>query len=303
MARPINPDPPAVPAGLAAVDAGTGGALVLSWQANAERDLKNYNVYYGTLEGQYPTKLTFGAAVTSALLAGLQDGFRYFFVISATNTSGNESARSAPVSGVPHLIQGIAPPRAITDLMVSRSGPDLVLTWTQPTVDIYGRPTTVARYNIYAAPGPSSVGSGTYLIGTNIGGTSTTFTHAGAAASPGNLYYVVTALDSNGFASGAGRELPNGINGLSVSLVSAGPLVVRLTWPAVTTDLQGYATLIDHYQVHLTAAPAGRGSLDSSTIFRDNVQVLSVDLDLTGLSGPSYFSVIAVDNQGNLSPF
>jgi len=280
-----------------------GGALVLSWQPSAERDLKSYNLYYGSLQGQYPAKLTFGAAATSTLVTGLQDGFRYLFVISATNTSGNESAQSVPVSGVPHLIQGIAPPRAITDLDVTRSGPDLVLTWSQPTEDIYGRPTTVARYDIYAAPSPNAVKSAVNLAGTRIGATNTTFTHTGAAVSPGNISYVVTAVDTNGFESGAGRELPNGVNPLLISLVSASPQVVRLTWPAVTTDFIGYPTLIGHYQVHRSATPVGRGSIDSSTIFRDNVQVLSVDLDLTGLSGPSYFSVIAVDNQGNLSPF
>ncbi|HEV8701850.1 MAG TPA: C25 family cysteine peptidase [Candidatus Polarisedimenticolia bacterium] len=303
LARPINPNPPAVPTGLAAVDAGTGGTLLLSWRANSESDLKSYRIFYGTTEGQYPTQLTFGPAVTSSLLVGLQDGIRYVFVISATNTSGQESTQSTPVFGVPHTIQGIAPPSSITDLKVTRSGQDLVLTWSQPTLDIYGRATTVARYDIYAAPTPNAVKSAINRIGTLMGATSTTFTHTGAAISPGNKFYVVTATDTNGFESGAGRELPNGINPLQISLVSASPLVVRLTWPAITTDLLGNPTLIHHYQIHRSATPAARASLNSSTIFRDNVQVLSVDLDLTGLSDPSYFSVIAVDNQGNLSPF
>ena len=302
-ALPINPGPPSVPTGLTVADSGNGGTLLVSWQGNPERDIKTYNVSYGQVEGQYSTRLTLGATVRSVLLTGLQDGFRYFFVISATNTSGNESAPSAPVPGVPHLIQGIAPPRSITDLNVSRSGANLVLTWSAPTVDIYGRPTTVARYEIYAAPTANAVKSAAHLIGTNTGATSTTFTHAGAATSPGNLCYLVIAIDTNGYASGAGRELPNGIGDLSVSLVTVSPPVVRLSWPAVTTDLLGFPTLIDHYRVHRTGAPVGRGGLDSSTIFRDNILVTSVDLDLTGLSGPSYFSVLAVDNQGNLSPF
>lgn len=302
-ALPINPGPPSVPGGLTVSDAGTGATLNVSWQASSERDIKTYNVYYGLIEGSYPTKLTFGPTVTSSLLTGLQDGIRYYFVISATNTSGNESARSAPVPGVPHLIQGIAPPRSITDLDVARSGSNLVLTWSAPTVDVYGRPTTVARYDIYAGTAADSLKSAAHLIGTNVGGTNTTFTHAGAATSPGNLFYVVTAVDTNGFASGAGRELPNGISDLNLSLVTAAPPVVRLSWPAITTDLLGFPTLVHHYQIHRTPAPVGRQFLNSTTIFRDNIQVLSVDLDLTGLTGPSYFSVIAVDNQGNLSPY
>ena len=305
-ALPINPGPPSVPAGLAAGDAGTGATLNLSWQLNPERDIRTYNVYYGQTQGSYPTKLTFGPTVTSSLLTGLQNGTPYYFVISATNTSGNESARSSPVPGVPHLIEGIAPPRSITDLDVTRSASNLsnlVLTWSAPTVDVYGRATTVARYEIYAASGPGSLKSAAHLIGTNIGGTNTTFTHVGAATSPGNLFYVVTAIDTNGFASGTGRELPNGISDLNLLLVSATPPVVQLSWTAVSTDFLGFPTLIDHYQIHRTSVPVGRQSLDSTTIFRDNIQLLSVDLDLTGLTGPSYFSVIAVDNQGNLSPY
>jgi hypothetical protein len=308
LARPINPGPPAVPLGLAAQDPGTGGTLQIVWQASPERDLKSYTLYYGTLPGnsqpaQYPFKSILGSTTTTTLLTGLTDGVRYYLALSATNTSGHESPLSAEISSVPHLIQGIAPPRSITDLALRRSGNDLVLTWSQPTLDIYGRPTIVVRYNVYVAQMPNYIAGPSTLLATLTGGSSTSFTHVGAALLTGNLYYVVTAVDSNGLVSGAGRDLPNGIQALAISLVSSNPLTVRLTWPEVTTDMQGYATLIDHYQVHRTSSPIGRAGLNNSTIFRDGVQSLTVDLDLTDLAGPSFFSVIAVDDRGNLSPF
>jgi hypothetical protein len=293
-----------VPAGLSARDPATGGVLIVSWTANSERDVKSYTLYYGTQVGQHPAKVVIAAPATSTMLSGLTDGQGYYMVLTATNTSGHESAPSSEVLGVPHMILGIAPPRAITDLTVNVSGANLVLTWSQPLVDIYGRPTTIARYDIYRGTTPSFLPTASTRIGTNAGASSTTFTDTNAVLSPAGLYYLVTATDINGFTSGAGRDLPNGIEGgLAATLVSSSPLVVRLTWPAVTTDIQGLPTIIDHYQVHRTSRAVGRASLDSSTIFRDNVTVLSVDLDVTGLSGPSYFSVIAVDDRGNLSPF
>jgi len=303
-ALPLNPGPPAAPTGLSVVDPATGGALSATWTANAEHDLQSYALYYGTSPGQHPSRVIIPAPAISTTLNGLEDGQGYYLVLTATNTSGHESAPSQEVFASPHLILGIAPPRAITDLAVNLSGANIVLTWSRPTVDVYGRPTTIARYDIYRATTPGFIPSVATRIGTNAGATITTFTDPNAAVSPSSLYYLVTATDVNGLVSGAGRDLPNGIeNGLSLSVVTKSPLVVRLTWPAVQTDIQGLPTIIDHYQVHRTPAPVGRASLNSSTIFRDNVTVLSVDLDLTSLSGPSYFSVIAVDDRGNLSPF
>jgi hypothetical protein len=128
----------------------------------------------------------------------------------------------------------------------------------------------------------------------------TTFRDAGAGVpGPVNFYYLVTATDINGFVSGAGRELPNGIESLVVTRPVSG--TVRLTWQAVTTDVSGLDTIIDHYQVYASGLPISRASIGPATLVMDNVRVLTVDLTLP--SGKQYYSVIAVDNRGNLSPF
>jgi hypothetical protein len=303
QATPINPDPPSVPTGLTVRDPGTGGQLEVTWNPNPERDLKSYILHYGTAPGQYETRVTLGATVTSTLLSGLIDSLRYYIAISATNTSGLESATSPEVAGVPHLIQGIAPPRAISDLSIARSGSDLLLSWSRPTVDIYGRPTTVVAYNIYRgeSPGFAPFASGPWMLIAD--GSTTTALDAGAYDAPRNFYYLVTAIDADGLMSGAGRELPYGIGDLQVQV--AGPDTLRLAWSAVTTDLQGLPTLIDRYQVHAGNRPIARGELGSTTLLRDDVRSLSVDLtvDLSPGSAPLYLSVIAVDDRGNLSPF
>ena len=298
-ARPLNPGAPAAPTGLAAADPGTGGRLNVTWSANSETDLKNYTLYYGTLPGQYSASVTAGPGVTALTLNGLSDSVLYYMALSATNTSGHESAKSGPVSAVPHLIQGIAPPRAISDLMVRQSGNDLVLTWSRPVVDIYGRPTTVVKYTIYRGTVSTFMPFTTTPLATIGDGAVTSFTDAGAAAAPSNYYYLVTATDAAGLVSGAGRDLPNGVGDLGLTVPASG--TVRLTWSAVTTDMQGLPTIIDHYQVYMSSTPLARGSLGPSNLAMDNVRTLTVDL--TASTSPLYFSVIAVDDKGNLSPF
>jgi peptidase C25-like protein/fibronectin type III domain protein len=299
VARPINPGPPSPPTGLSATDPGSGGRLNVSWLKNPESDVKIYTLYYGTLPGVYIAAAVVPGSTTTITLNGLTDSLRYYMALSATNTSGHESLLSAEVSGVPHLIQGITPPRSITDLTVARSGGDLVLSWSRPTVNIYGGPTNVVRYTIYRGTTPGFVPTGTTPLAVINDGSVTTYTDAGAALLPSNLYYLVTATDSNGLVSGAGRELPNGVVDLAVSIPAAG--VLRLSWNPVTTDVQGLATVIDHYQIYASGSPFGRESIGPSLLLMDNVRATPVDLFSTGT--PLFLSVIVVDDRGNLSPF
>lgn len=91
---PAPPDttPPAVPLGLTAKAANQ--QAVLSWTANKEPDLAGYVLY------QDGTKLrqVNGSTYT---VSGLTNGQTYTFAVSAIDTSGNESARSAAVTVIP----------------------------------------------------------------------------------------------------------------------------------------------------------------------------------------------------------
>src|SRR5207247_610382 len=81
-ARPLNPGAPSSPQGLTVSDQGTGGRLEVTWQPNPEIDLKQYNLYYGTVQGQYTVRQTYDKSLTSALLTGLTDSFRYYVALS-----------------------------------------------------------------------------------------------------------------------------------------------------------------------------------------------------------------------------
>jgi hypothetical protein len=298
-ALPINLTPPTAPPGMTLRDAGTGDRLNVSWSANPEPDIKRYTVRFGTTSGVYTGTLTVNVPLTTAALIGLSSGVRYYVTVTATNTSGVEGPGAPELSEVPHLFQGISPPRAISDLQVSRSGSDLVLAWSRPTVDIYGRPTTTVGYRVYRGTTPNfTVGAGTLLASINDGAI-TSYTHTGGYALAGNAYYLVTAIDAAGLVSGAGRELPNGTGDLAVTFTA--PSTAHLTWSAVATDVSGLPTLVDHYQIHVTANPVDRGSLGPSTLFLDHVTTTSADISLPGPR--AYISVLVVDNRGNLSPY
>ncbi|HEV8122191.1 MAG TPA: C25 family cysteine peptidase [Candidatus Polarisedimenticolia bacterium] len=298
-ALPINLTPPAAPTGLVLRDTGAGDRLGVSWNANPEPDIKRYTLRYGTVSGSYTGSLSVNAPATSTVLTGLTTGIRTYAVLIATNTSGVDGAPTPETSEVPHVFEGISPPRAISDLALNRSGNDVVLTWSRPTVDIYGRPTSVVAYRVYRGSTPNFQVAPGSLLATLNDGAVTTFTHTGGINLAGNSYYLVTAVDAAGLVSGAGRELPNGTGDLAVSFTA--PSTAHLTWSPVTTDLTGLPTILDHYQVHLTATPVGRGSLGPSTLFLDNVTTTSIDISVTGPR--AFISVLAVDNRGNLSPF
>ena len=73
-------------------------SLRVSWDANPEPDVAGYRVYYGTCPHEYLQALDVGN-VTSVEVSGLTAGMRYYFAVTAYDSSGNESLFSSEVSG------------------------------------------------------------------------------------------------------------------------------------------------------------------------------------------------------------
>ena len=89
------------------------GSVVLDWTASASTNAVGYNVYYGTSSGNYQTQVNAGNAtsVTVSNLTGEQPS--YYFVATAYDADGNESAYSSEasfiVSGALTLTIGTSP--------------------------------------------------------------------------------------------------------------------------------------------------------------------------------------------------
>jgi fibronectin type 3 domain-containing protein len=81
------------------LNASATSSATLTWNANTESDLAGYKVYRATASGGYGAPIaTLQGNVTSYAATGLQSGTTYFFVITAYDDAGNESAYSNEVS-------------------------------------------------------------------------------------------------------------------------------------------------------------------------------------------------------------
>jgi len=74
-------------------------ALTLAWNPNTEDDLAGYKIYVGTRSKDYDHVVDIGN-VTYCTLRGLEPETRYYFALTAYDTSRNESDYSGEVSAV-----------------------------------------------------------------------------------------------------------------------------------------------------------------------------------------------------------
>lgn len=306
-ATPLNPDPPSAPTGLTVVDPETGGKLNLTWAANPETDLRSYSVLWGVdpEDPGIPCPFTGAASagkLTSYSLSGIENGTRYCIEITATNTSGLTSPTSIDNerTGTPTWVRGLRSPAFIRSLRVDKSGSDAALTWEAVTTDIYGKPTTIAYYEVFRGTAPDFVPDAGTRIGTPAG---PSFTDVGAMGSGTPSYhYLVRAVDGDGNVGGLGYQLPNGIDALQVA--KSGTVgYLTLSWPAVTVDFDGRPTRISHYDVYAADHPFTRADVRDGTVPKVAGPVAGSAVDVAIAAGSWYYSVLVVDARGNVSAF
>jgi len=86
----------------------TSGVLHLSWNANKEPDLAGYNVYRSTRSGGGYVKINSSLiADTTYVDTGLTFGVTYYYVVTAVDSSSNESGYSNEASGTPWALRKI----------------------------------------------------------------------------------------------------------------------------------------------------------------------------------------------------
>jgi len=74
-----------------------GSTATVSWNANTESDLAGYTIYYGLNSGSYDENVWVGD-VTSFKVVNLVENRKYFFVVTASDVSNNDSLFSEEVS-------------------------------------------------------------------------------------------------------------------------------------------------------------------------------------------------------------
>ena len=182
-ATPEDVTPPAAPTTLAAV---AGENLVtLDWTANTESDLSGYNVYQaGTAGGPYTQVNAVLVTDVSYVDTGLTNDVAYYYVVTAVDSSGNESLLSVEVNATP---EDVTPPAAPTTL-AAVAGENLVtLDWAANTE------TDLAGYNVYQAV----TAGGPYTQVNAVLVTDVSYVDTGLTNDVA-YYFVVTAVDSSG---------------------------------------------------------------------------------------------------------
>jgi hypothetical protein len=92
--------PPAPPTGLVATPG--SGQVALDWTDSPELDLDGYNVYRSNVSGAFYSMLNATPVAASDYVdTSVMNGSTYYYVVTAVDTSANESADSAEVSATP----------------------------------------------------------------------------------------------------------------------------------------------------------------------------------------------------------
>jgi fibronectin type 3 domain-containing protein len=90
--------------------------VTLTWQENTETDLDRYHIYRNSDSSFVPTSsallVSIPAPAETYTDTGLSNGYIYYYLLTAIDTTGNESAASELLTGAP---TDLTPPAAITD--------------------------------------------------------------------------------------------------------------------------------------------------------------------------------------------
>ncbi len=191
-AGPPDTTPPADPTGLTAT---AGDSQVsLDWADNTEPDLSHYNVKRSTTAGGSYTQIATNVTVSSYTDTGLTNGTTYYYVVTAVDTSSNESGNSNEASATPEGIPDTTPPAAPTGLAATAGDAQVSLDWADNTEP------DLSHYNVKR----STTAGGSYTqIATNV--TVSAYTDTGLTNGT-TYYYVVTAVDTSSNESGNSNE-------------------------------------------------------------------------------------------------
>lgn len=163
--------------------------VALDWADNTEPDMARYTVYRSTTSGGPFNAIATGVTFSSYSDTTVSNGMTYHYVVTATDTSLNESVNSAEASGTPQAPPPPDAPTALTATVVSTSRIDL--TWNAAN----GASSYIVKR--------STTSGGPYLtLATNV--TATTFSDI--SVSPRTTYYYIVSGANNGGESAISSE-------------------------------------------------------------------------------------------------
>jgi fibronectin type 3 domain-containing protein len=281
---------PSAPIGLVVTDS-SNATVTIRWNKNVETDFLKYMIYRSTSAN--PTtavdSTSGGLSDTTKIFTGLVNGTRYYFRVTALDSSRNESAYSNEVSTVPadRIAPTVPVGLAVSDSSIGR----IEIRWRKNSESDF------LRYRVYCGTSPTP----TIKIDSTTNGiadTSKTFT----GLTNGTRYYLrVTAVDSAGNESGYSNEVnaspndrvaPAAPAGLAITDSSSGKIVIHWRKNSESDFLR--------YRVYCGTSAQPTTKVDSTTN-----GIADTSKTFTGLTNGTryYLRVAAVDSAGNESGY
>ena len=302
--KTLDKTPPTFGGATSAVAGGT--AVTISWNPATDNVDPAAAIVYDVFQSKSaggedftkPTYTTKGGA-TSFVAVGLDPTLKYFFVVRARDTSGNEDANKVERAATTASSSDVTPPTFAGLISATGSGPSSIdLTWAAATDDF--SPPSAIVYDVYVAATPGAEDYSAPSFTTPPG--TTTYTVAGLKA-VSTYSFVVRARDAAGnrdantvekTASTGGDTTPPTFAGL-VSATATGPTTIRLAW-ADASDAVSLPGAI-RYRVYQASSPGAEpfAAPILTTAGGANAAVVNGLQPVT----PYYFVVRALDEAGN----
>lgn len=249
-----------------------GVGMQITWKANTDSDLAGYKVYYGTAIGVYTTSVDVKNVLTYSV-GNLKEGSTYYVALTAYDTSGNESAKSAEASITMPDVTPPAVPSAPTAVPGAKS---IALAWTAVT--------DAASYKVYY--GTAAGQYGTPVIVT---GTSTTLSNL----LDNTTYFIaISAVDAAGNESAKSTETSSKTKDTTPPVVPASPTLT----PGVKSLVINWTAVADAatYKIYYGTA---------SGLYGTPITTTGTSYTLTSLADDTTYYVVisAVDASGNES--
>jgi alkaline phosphatase/fibronectin type 3 domain-containing protein len=259
---------PAPPAGLRA--SGSDRVISLDWTDNAEGDLAGYRVYR-SLRTRGPYDFLAQTSASAHSDAGVLNDTAYYYVITAFDSSGNESGYSAEAFAVPH---DNVPPAVPAGLAAQGADEAVLLSWTA------GAESDRAGFWIYR-----STASGSGFARLNASPLAATSFSDGSVIRGGRYFYRVTAEDQLGNESLPSVEVAAGTPGfyLSFETTVTLPLAGGSTMSVPDEDIVRYDPIARTFTLFFDGSAAGLASssqnVDAFDILPDGRILISLHED------------------------
>jgi hypothetical protein len=193
---PLGGDPPSAPTNLAATDAGTGGAINLTWTPSTSSGVTEQRVKRSTVSGgPYSLVTTITNNTTSSYGdSGLTNGTPYYYVVTAyngTQESVNSNQASATPSGTPPEeapeVSAVDPPNGATGVPRNTA---VTVTFSEPVVVT----STGITLNVGAGPNNNPCSSLGASVSGTVGGSGSVWTFTPSAILEKRVNYCVTVV-------------------------------------------------------------------------------------------------------------